>query len=113
MSNSLDDYNAPRNPLLDASAWHDVLSKKYPMLADALLGNELTRKDGPVRPPFTLMLREKNGSLSAMLSNQEASRTWFSPKLEPEELLASVETALREKLGEWVQKPKNGSGKKY
>lgn len=111
MSNSLDDYSGSTNPLLDNQAWYDALAKKYPTLALALLGNEHTRKDGPVRPPFTLMYRAKGGSLQAMLSNPESHRTWFSPKLDPEDLLGAVERALTDRSGEWIEKPRNGSGR--
>jgi hypothetical protein len=112
MSNSLDDYGTPVNPLLEASAWFDVFEKKYPTLASALLGNEHTRNGGPVRPPFTLMVRAKGGSLQAMLSSPDASKTWFSTPLEPEALLEAIEGQLAKKLGDWIVKGKNGYGKK-
>jgi hypothetical protein len=112
MSNSLDDYSSSANPLLDAESWYDKLAVKYPTLAAALLGNEHTRKDGPVRPPFTLMIRAKGGGLQAMLSNPESAKTWFSQKLAPESLLDDVELGLAGKLGEWIEKPKNGSGRR-
>jgi len=113
MSNSLDDYSSASNPLLDASEWYDRLAKRYPTLAAALLGNEHSRNGGPLRPPFTLMIRAKGGGLQAMLSNPESAKTWFSPKLEPETLLEAVEGSLADKTGDWIEKPKKGSGRSY
>lgn len=112
MSNSLDDYSSASNPLLDADQWFDKLAVKFPTLASALLGNEHTRNGGPLRPPFTLMIRAKGGGLQAMLSNPESAKTWFSQKLSPETILEDVELGLAGKLGEWIDKPKNGSGRR-
>jgi hypothetical protein len=112
MSNSLDDYGSSANPLLDAEQWYDRLAKLFPTLAAALLGNEHTRNGGPVRPPFTLMVRAKGGCLQAMLSNPDSSKTWFSAKLAPETLLEDVERSLADKTGEWIDKPKNGAGRR-
>jgi len=112
MSNSLDSFTGSTNPLIENQDWHDRLRKQYPTLADALLGNEHTRKEGPVRPPFTLMLRAKAGKLQAMLSSQECSKTWFSPGIDPEAVLDAIELALAEGLGEWIQKPNDRSGRR-
>jgi hypothetical protein len=113
MSNSLDDFTGTTNPLEDNQAWFDLVSAHHPILAAALLGNEHTKTSGPTRPPMTLMLRAKSGKLQAMLSNPEASRTWYSAAVDPRAILDSVEGQLANKLGEWVDKPKNGSSKKY
>jgi len=112
MSNSLDGFSGSTNPLLDNQGWYDALAKTYPVLASALLGNEHTRNGGPLRPPFTLMLRAKAGKLQAMLSNPESAKTWFSPNLSPESILDDVELALATGAGEWIEKPKNGSGRR-
>jgi len=111
MSNSLDAYGASANPLLEAESWYDRLAARYPTLAAALLGNEHTRKDGPLRPPFTLMIRSKGGTLQAMLSNPEASKTWFSEKLAPEDLLGAIEASLAASTGEWIDKKPERSGR--
>ncbi len=107
MSNSLDAYNEGSNPLIDAQIWHDQMRKRWPNLADALLGNEHTRNGGPVRPPFTLMLKAKGQGLQGMLSNQEASKTWFSQVFDATEPLDAIESQLAGKLGEWIPK-RNG-----
>jgi len=112
MSNSLDDFTGSSNPLEENQAWFDLLAVHYPCLAAALLGNEHTRNGGPLRPPFTLMIRAKAGSLQAMLSNPDSAKTWFSGKLSPESLLDDVEASLATKTGEWIEKPKNGSGRR-
>jgi hypothetical protein len=112
MSNSLDGYEGQSNPLLDAAAWYDSLAVKFPTLAKALLGNEHTRNGGPLRPPFTLMVRAKSGKLQAMLSSPESGKTWFSPPLPPEGLLEAVESSLATGAGEWIEKPKGGYGRK-
>ncbi len=109
MSNSLDAYNEGSNPLIDAQVWHDEMSKQWPNLANALLGNEHTRNGGPVRPPFTLMIKAKGTGLQGMLSSPEGSKTWFSPIFEARQPLDAIELALAEKQGEWIPKRQNGS----
>jgi len=111
MSNSLDAYGESVNPLDDAQIWYDVLSKQWPNIASALLGNEHTRNGGPLRPPFTLMLKAKGTGLQGMLSSQEASKTWFSQVFEAKSPLDAIERQLAEKLGEWIPKQKNQGGR--
>lgn len=112
MSNSLDDFTGSSNPLLDNQGWHDLLAVEHPILAAALIGNEHTKTSGPTRPPMTLMVRAKAGRLQAMLSSQEASRTWYSPPVDATSVLESIEAHLAAKAGEWVDKPRNGSGRR-
>jgi hypothetical protein len=40
------------------------------------------------------------------LSSPEASKTWFGPSVDPNDVLGSVEAALAHNQGEWS--PKNG-----
>jgi hypothetical protein len=110
MSNSLDAYTAPINPLTEAEAWYDALAKNYPTLAEALLGNEHTRNGGPMRPPLTLMISQKGPNLRWMLSNKQSSKTLFGTDCDPLDVLGSVERALKAGQGEWIDKQPNGSG---
>jgi hypothetical protein len=106
MSSALDGYSGGKGYGEELEAWYDALCVKYPNLAKALLGNEETTKDGPVRPPFTLMINRKGGALRMCLSSPEASKTWFGPSVDPNDVLGSVEMALAHNQGEWS--PKNG-----
>jgi hypothetical protein len=111
MSNSLDAYGESSNPLDDAQVWYDELSKQWPAIAAALLGNEHTRNGGPLRPAFTLMIKAKGTGLQGMLSSQEASKTWFSQVFEAKQPLDAIELQLQEKLGEWIPKSKDRGGR--
>lgn len=111
MSNSLDAYNDQAALGHQLQAWYDIVAKDYPNLAQALLGNELTRKDGPVRPPFSLIIGVRDGRLRFSLSNQEASKTYFGKIDDPGAILESVEGCLRDGGGEWSLKRENGHSK--
>jgi hypothetical protein len=110
MSNVLDAYNEGSNPLIDAQVWHDALRKKYPALADALLGNELTRNGGPVRPALSFILSAKDGKLRFVLSGPESAKSYFGPIDDPSEPLAAAERALQGNHGEWSMKRNGQSG---
>lgn len=109
MSNSLDGYTSSFNPLQEAQAWFDLLSLKYPLLAEALLGNEHTRNGGPLRPPLSLIVSNKDGKLRAILSGPESSKSYFAPIEDASDVLASVEKALRDNTGEWSMKRPPGA----
>lgn len=111
MSNSLDAYSGNGALGDQLEAWYDVVAKDYPLLAQALLGNEHTRKDGPVRPPFSLIVSVKDGKLRFSLSNPEASKTYFGKIDDPGAILASCEACLREGQGEWSLKRESGTSK--
>jgi hypothetical protein len=109
MSNPLDAYNGDAGLGDVLQQWHDAVRAKYPLLADALLGNELTRSGGPVRPPLSLIVSTKDGRLRFSLSSPEASKTYFGKIDDPGAILESVERCLREGAGEWSIKQQNGS----
>jgi len=111
MSNFLDSYSGDGALGETLQAWHDAVRAKYPLLADAMLGNELTKKDGPLRPPFSLIIGTKDGRLRFSLSNPEASKTYFGKIDDPSDILGSCEACLREQSGEWSLKKNNDSGK--
>jgi len=111
MSNFLDAYNG-NGALGEAlQQWHDAVRAKYPLLADALLGNELTRKDGPVRPPLSLIISTKDGRLRFSLSNPEASKTYFGKIDDPSDILGSCEACLANQSGEWSMKRESSTSK--
>lgn len=104
MSNSLDGYHGSANPLED-DAWYEAIAEKYPMLADALLGNgKLGKNTGPVRPPLSLIFSCKEGKLRFSLSSPDASRTYFGSLDDPREPLEAAERCLAGGRGEWVTK---------
>lgn len=111
MSNFLDGYSSTNRMGDELQAWYDVVSKNYPLLASALLGNELTRKDEPLRPPFSLIISTKDGKLRFSLSSQEASKTYFGKIDDPAAILESCEACLRDQAGEWSLKRENGHSK--
>lgn len=111
MSNSLDGYNGDSALGDQVQRWHDAVRAKYPLLADALLGNELTRNGGPVRPPLSLIVSTKDGKLRFSLTSPEAARTYFGKIDDPAAILESCEACLRDQSGEWSLKRENGPGK--
>lgn len=113
MSNALDGYHGAVTLGDELQKWFDPLSAKYPNLASALLGNELTRNGGPLRPPMNLSFSVKDGKLRFTLFSNEASRTYFGKLDDTVDLLGAAERCLASQAGEWSEKPKNGSSKKY
>jgi len=113
VADALDGYGREKPLEAEVAQWCDILNVKYPCLTKALLGNELTRKDEPFRPPFSLMITVKDGRLRSLLTSQESSRTWFGPSVDAQDVLASVEAALKGNLGEWSQKPEKNGGHKH
>lgn len=113
MSNALEAFDRPWNPSEDNKGWYDRLHAKYPLLADALRGNEGSAKSGPKRPPFNLGFSIKEGKLRFTLYSPESDRTYFGTISDPSEPLASAEECLGGGLGEWSTKPRNGSGKSH
>jgi len=104
VSNSLDGYHGPANPLEADDAWYEHLALKYPNLADALLGNAKNGAKGPVRPPLSVMISAKEGRLRFCLSSPDSSRSYFGPIDDPCEPLEAAERALAACQGEWVTK---------
>ncbi len=113
MSNVLEGYHGEVTLGDELQRWYDPLSKKYPNIAAALLGNEQTRNGGPVRPPFGLTFSVKDGMLRFSLFSNEASKTYFGKIDDPDDILEAAERCLATKAGEWAPKPKNGASKKY
>jgi len=107
MSTFLDSYHAPANPLEEVDAWYGHLAEKYPLLADALLGNAKLGTKGPVRPPLSFILSSKEGKLRFSLSSPDSSRTYFGSIDDPSEPLAAAERCLGASSGEWVTKNQN------
>ncbi len=113
MSNFLDAYHAPLNPIEEDSAWADVMQKRYPLLVDAMVGSEGSGRSGPTRPPLSFILSKKDGRLRFSLSSPESSRTYFGPINDPSDPLMSAETCLQAGSGEWVTKRESGSRQRH
>jgi len=107
MSNSLDAYHASPNPAEDNRDWFEALAKKWPFVADALMGSLPTGSKGPVRPPLSLIFSVKEGKLRFSLSSPDASRTYFGSLDDPGEPLDAAERCLAGARGEWVTKQNN------
>lgn len=107
MSNPLDSYHAPANPVEENRDWYEALAITCPMLADALMGSASLGKAGPVRPPLSFILSVKEGKLRFSLSSPDASRTYFGAIDDPCEPLAAAERCLAASAGEWVTKKTN------
>lgn len=108
MSNFLDGYNRPYNPLKENDGWANVMQAKYPLLVDAMVGSVGSGASGPTRPPLSFILSSKDGKLRFSLSSPEASRTYFGPINDPSDPLMSAETCLQASSGEWVTKKEIG-----
>lgn len=104
MSNPLDSYHAPANPLQSDKDWYEALAIKYPLLADALMGSAPIGKNGPVRPPLSVIFSVRDGRLRMSLSSPDSSRTYFASIDDPGEPLVAAERALQAGSGEWVTK---------
>lgn len=111
MSNALDAYSRPSNPLEENDAWLATFAVKYPCLADALVGTEGRSSSGPVRPPMSFILGTKDGRLRFSLSSRSGSRTYFGPIDDPNDVLGAAERCLAGNGGEWVTKQENGSSR--
>lgn len=109
MSNSIDAYNDQHALVDNQEEWYGAVKAMYPNLASALLGNELTRNGGPLRPPFSFILSTKDGRLRFSLSNPEASKTYFGKIDDPKDILGAAERCLATGAGEWSEKRHNGS----
>lgn len=109
MSNVLDGYQRSESNGEALQAWYDVVKAMYPNLAQALLGNELTRNGGPVRPPLSLIISLKDSKLRFSLTSPEASKTYFGKIDDPKDILGSCERDLATGAGEWSMKRQNGS----
>jgi len=109
MSNVLDAYNGSGDLGDLLQKWYDIVKAMYPNLAQALLGNELTRNGGPVRPPLSFILSVKDGSLRFSLTSPEASKTYFGKIDDPKDILGAAERCLANGAGEWSVKRQNGS----
>lgn len=111
MTNFLDSFERPYNPAEDEAKWAGVLGDKYPNLTLALMGDSPDRKNGPIRPPMSLIISKKNGKLRFLLSSPDSARTYFGPDIDANDCLGSIESSLERGLGEWITKPNSGSGK--
>lgn len=111
MSNFTDGLSSTNGSIADDKAWYDTLVASYPNLALALRGSPGGPTGAGKLPPMTLGLSKKDGHLRFTLYSPDASRTYFGPQIEANELLEGVERSLAENLGEWGPPKKNGDGR--
>ncbi len=107
MSNFVNGYARPYNPVEDNKSWADAMQVKYPLLVDAMVGSEGSGRSGPKVPPMALKIHAKDGRLRFTLSSQESPRCYSGPISDPTDPLMSVERAMEASAGEWWEKPKN------
>lgn len=109
MANPFDAYHSSPNPVEENQQWLGKMVAKYPLLAEALLGNEHQRGSGPVRPPLSFILSVKDGRLRFVLSSQASHRTYYGPIDDASEPLEAAERALLTSAGEWSTRRENGA----
>jgi hypothetical protein len=90
--------------------WLEKISKPYPTLAAALIGEEGWEKGGGRRPPLSLIITNREGKLKFTLSNPEWPSTYHCQVTDASDVLLSVEMALAANEGEWVRKRPDRGG---
>lgn len=94
---SLDEaYARGQNADLTKADWFPEVSKMYPNLAQMLVGGPDWKRNVQQRPPFTLMVSERNGRLSATFSHYDRPKIIKLEISKPGDLLWSIEEALKE-----------------
>lgn len=109
MSNFTDGFAPTFNPALESESWLPKLRLIYPQIASALEGEPDWDRDRSKRPPYSLIIGDREGRLRFTLSNQEALRTYHCQISDPTDILGSIESALAANQGEWVTKRQNGT----
>jgi len=112
MSNFLDGYHAPVNPIEEDKSWADAMQVKYPLLVDAMVGSEGSGRSGPTRPRLSFILSSKDGRLRFSLSSPDSARSYSGPIDDATEPLEAAERALAANKGEWWTKHENGYRRK-
>jgi hypothetical protein len=107
MSDALSGAKGDYNPEANYDGWVDTLSKLYPTLTAALVGEADWEKGQGRRPPLSLIVTNRDGKLKFTLSNPEWPRTYHCQVTDPSDVLMSCELALAANQGEWVQKRPN------
>lgn len=104
MSKFSDGYDPKWNPASQDVEWAQYLALEFPLLTEALVGDPKPEGGGVARPPLTLMIFGKEGTLRYSLSSRLTARAWFGSVKDPAKVLESVEASLAAGDGEWVTK---------
>jgi len=96
MSSIDDAYARGLNSDLTKSDWWPDVSGMYPCLAAMLVGGDDWKRNVQQRPPFTLMLSERNGRLAVTFSHIDRPKMIKLAVDKPSDILYSIETALKE-----------------
>lgn len=112
MSSFVDAYEGGGEADLTNAEWYGKVSGTYPYLAAALIGEPDWERNNSKRPPFTLMLNVRDGRLRATFSNPERPRMYHCGISNASDLLGSLESALKNNLGEWSVRRQNATSNK-
>jgi len=109
MSNFADGYAPEFNPAQISEEWASKLKPLYPHLTAALVGEPDWERDKSKRPPYSLIISDREGKLRFTLSNPTSNRTYHCQVTSALDVLGSIEAALAANQGEWVTKRQNGT----
>jgi len=96
MSSIDDAYAKGLNADLTQAEWWPDVAEMYPNLAQMLVGGPDWKRNVQQRPPFTLMIAERNGRLSATFSHFDRPKIIKLAIDKPKDILWSIESALKE-----------------
>ncbi len=109
MSNFADGYAPEFNPAQISEEWAAKLKPQYPHLTAALMGEADWERDKSKRPPYSLIISDREGRLRFTLSNPTSARTYHCQVTSAMDVLGSIEAALAANQGEWVTKRQNAT----
>lgn len=112
MSTFADGYAPEFNPAQISEEWATKLRPLYPHITAAMVGETDWERDRTKRPPYSLIISDREGRLRFTLSNQEAGRTYHCQVSDATDVLGSIERALASNQGEWVTRRQNGTSNK-
>jgi len=96
MSSIDDAYARGLNADLTQGEWFPDLFNMYPNIAQMLVGGPDWKRNVQQRPPFTLMISERNGRLAATFSHFDRPKIIKLSVDKPSDLLWSIEEALKQ-----------------
>ena len=109
MSNFAEGYAPEFNPAAISEEWCSKLKPLYPSITAALVGEPDWERDRSKRPPYSLIISDREGKLRFTLSNPTSNRTYHCMVSSATDVLGSIEAALTANQGEWVTKRLNGT----
>jgi hypothetical protein len=109
MSTFADGYAPEFNPAAISDEWYSKMKTIYPCIATALVGEPDWERDKTKRPPYSVIISDREGKLRFTLSNPSANRTYHCGISDASDVLKAIEGALAANRGEWVTKRQNGT----